>query len=69
MRRGDELPGTNESFGFALSKRATKVNTPTFAGVFTLVNYLKSKWNEICNELLEVYSYMRAVTVIDSIPA
>ena len=34
-----------------------------------LVNYVKSKLNAICTELLEVYSYMRAITVAEYIPA
>jgi hypothetical protein len=31
------------------------------------VNYVKSKLNAICTELLEVYSYMRAITAADNI--
>lgn len=34
-----------------------------------MVNYVKSKLNEICTELLEVYNYMRAITVTDYILA
>jgi len=34
-----------------------------------LVNYVKSKLNAICTELLEVYGYMRAITVAGYIPA
>lgn len=34
-----------------------------------MVNYVKSKLNAICTELLEVYSYMRAITVAEYIPA
>ena len=32
-----------------------------------MVNYVKSKLNAICTELLEVYSYMREITVTDNI--
>lgn len=34
-----------------------------------MVSYIKSQWNEICSELLQVYRFMREVTVVNNIPA
>lgn len=53
----------------ALYTLASMKKDPSNADESLLVNYLKSKWNEICSELLEVYNYMRVITVMNNIPA
>lgn len=45
-----------------ISLAALYVGTMTIVGRDIYLNYVKSKLNAICTELLEVYSYMRAIT-------
>ena len=51
---------------YRVNKNAPKDVSADFS---RMVNYVKSKLNAICTELLEVYSYMRAITVAGYIQA
>jgi hypothetical protein len=47
----------------------TRENTPSFDGVFSLVNYLTSNWNDILEELHNWSYLIKHVTVANYIPA